>query len=169
LLRQQARWRDLPVIAMTANAMVGDREKVLAAGMNDHVAKPIKVDELFATLSRWIRPAPRGNDLDAARAALGDAALYERITAMFVKREINFVERFASVRSAADHAAMSRLAHDLRGLAATLGAHALSEAAGALDQACADPASTELDARLERVGVELDLFLANQAAHSRHR
>ena len=54
LLRQQARWRDLPVIAMTANAMVGDREKVLAAGMNDHVAKPIKVDELFATLSRWM-------------------------------------------------------------------------------------------------------------------
>jgi PAS domain S-box-containing protein len=57
-LRQQPKWCDLPVIAMTANAMVGDREKVLAAGMNDHIAKPIKVDELFATLARWIRRAP---------------------------------------------------------------------------------------------------------------
>jgi CheY-like chemotaxis protein len=57
LLRQQPHLRDLPVIAMTANAMVGDREKVLAAGMNDHIAKPINVEEMFATLARWVRPA----------------------------------------------------------------------------------------------------------------
>jgi CheY-like chemotaxis protein len=55
-LRGDPRWRDLPVIAMTANAMVGDREKVLAAGMNDHIAKPINVTEMFATLARWVRP-----------------------------------------------------------------------------------------------------------------
>jgi signal transduction histidine kinase/DNA-binding response OmpR family regulator len=56
-LRLRPGLEDLPVIAMTANAMAGDREKVLAAGMNDHVAKPIHVDELFATLARWVRPA----------------------------------------------------------------------------------------------------------------
>ena len=56
-IREQPQWRELPVIAMTANAMAGDREKVLAAGMNDHVAKPIRVEELFATLARWIHPA----------------------------------------------------------------------------------------------------------------
>ncbi len=39
---------------MTANAMVGDRDKALAAGMNDHIGKPIKVVEMFATLARWI-------------------------------------------------------------------------------------------------------------------
>ena len=44
---------------MTANAMAGDRDKVLEAGMNDHIAKPIRVDELFATLARWVRPAAR--------------------------------------------------------------------------------------------------------------
>jgi len=59
-LRQRPQWRDLPVIAMTANALVGDRDKVLAAGMNDHIAKPIKVDQLFATLARWVRPARSG-------------------------------------------------------------------------------------------------------------
>jgi PAS domain S-box-containing protein len=56
-IRQQPQWRELPVIAMTANAMVGDREDVLAAGMNDHIAKPLQIDDMFATLARWIRPA----------------------------------------------------------------------------------------------------------------
>jgi len=55
-LRRQPQWRDLPVIAMTANALVGDREKALAAGMNDHIAKPIVVDEMYETLARWVRP-----------------------------------------------------------------------------------------------------------------
>ncbi|MBW8829152.1 MAG: response regulator [Burkholderiales bacterium] len=55
-LREQPRWQGLPVIAMTANAMVGDREKALKAGMDDHIAKPIKVDEMFATLARHLRP-----------------------------------------------------------------------------------------------------------------
>ena len=47
----------LPVIAMTANAMAGDREKCLQAGMNDHITKPINVDEMFSTMARWIEPA----------------------------------------------------------------------------------------------------------------
>ena len=56
-LRRQPQWKDLPVIAMTADALVGDREKALAAGMNDHVVKPIVVDDLYGTLARWVRPA----------------------------------------------------------------------------------------------------------------
>ncbi|MGM9489297.1 response regulator [Ideonella sp. YS5] len=55
-VRENPAWKDLPVIAMTANAMVGDREKALAAGMNDHIAKPIDVNHMFATLARWVRP-----------------------------------------------------------------------------------------------------------------
>ena len=55
----------LPSIAMTANAMVGDRDAALAAGMTDHIAKPINVNEMFATLARWVTPdAPRA-ELDA--------------------------------------------------------------------------------------------------------
>jgi PAS domain S-box-containing protein len=54
LIRQDLRFAELPIIAMTANAMIGDREKCLDAGMNDHVTKPIDLDELFAALERWI-------------------------------------------------------------------------------------------------------------------
>jgi CheY-like chemotaxis protein len=56
-LRLRPELRTLPVIALTANAMVGDRQKALAAGMSDHIAKPVKIEELFATLARWVRPA----------------------------------------------------------------------------------------------------------------
>jgi CheY-like chemotaxis protein len=55
-LRRQPRLQSLPVIAMTANAMVGDREAALAAGMDDHIAKPIDVEAMFATLARWLPP-----------------------------------------------------------------------------------------------------------------
>ncbi len=57
-LRQMPLRHSLPVIAMTANAMVGDRDAALAAGMNDHIAKPINVQEMFATLARWVGRTP---------------------------------------------------------------------------------------------------------------
>ncbi|MEO5345324.1 MAG: PAS domain S-box protein [Magnetococcus sp. YQC-9] len=56
-IRENPAWERLPVIAMTANAMAGDREKVMAVGMNDHIAKPLDVDEMFITLAKWIVPA----------------------------------------------------------------------------------------------------------------
>jgi len=58
-LRQQKSLQDLPIIAMTAEAMTGDREAALAAGMNDHISKPVVIDEIFAKLARWLPPASR--------------------------------------------------------------------------------------------------------------
>jgi len=54
-IRAMDKFRDLPIIAMTANAMRGDREACLAVGMNDHLAKPIDTGELYAALRRWVR------------------------------------------------------------------------------------------------------------------
>ncbi|CAA7617942.1 Multi-sensor hybrid histidine kinase (modular protein) [Candidatus Terasakiella magnetica] len=48
--------KDLPVIAMTANAMAGDRDKVIEAGMLDHIAKPLNLETMFATMAKWIKP-----------------------------------------------------------------------------------------------------------------
>ncbi len=58
-IRGNERFSDLPIVAMTANAMAGDRERCLEAGMNDHVAKPIDPDNLFRTLLEWIPPGDR--------------------------------------------------------------------------------------------------------------
>lgn len=57
-LRSNPRFARLPIVAMTANAMEADRQRCFAAGMNDHVAKPIEPAALWAALTRWIRPRP---------------------------------------------------------------------------------------------------------------
>ncbi len=54
-IRLHDRWRSVPIIAMTANAMSGDREKALAAGMDDHIAKPIVMSQMFETIGRWLK------------------------------------------------------------------------------------------------------------------
>ncbi len=53
-IRQQARWGDLPIIALTANALPDERERCTAAGMNDYLAKPFRRDELLSLLSQWL-------------------------------------------------------------------------------------------------------------------
>jgi CheY-like chemotaxis protein len=56
-IRKNPIFREIPIIAMTANAMAGDKEKVVEAGMNDHIAKPLDVTQMFATISRWVKPS----------------------------------------------------------------------------------------------------------------
>ena len=68
IIRSDPRFETLPIVAMTANAMVADRKRCLEAGMNDHIAKPIDPDELFKVLLRW---AGRGNVEDAMEQSLG--------------------------------------------------------------------------------------------------
>ena len=165
-LRQDARWARLPVIAMTANAMIGDREKALAAGMNDHVAKPIKLDQLFGTLARWIRPVgvvrPAGLQFDESALRAGGvepgSALHNKLLSMIVERERNFGDRFRA--AAGDCATATRLAHDLKSEAATLGALPLSKLAAELEAACARGAPMrEVNALLDVVLAALTPFL----------
>ena len=53
-IRANPSWRYLPVIAMTANAMAIDRQRAVAAGMNDHIAKPLDINSMIVTIARWI-------------------------------------------------------------------------------------------------------------------
>jgi CheY-like chemotaxis protein/HPt (histidine-containing phosphotransfer) domain-containing protein len=74
LLRRDPRWANLPIIAMTANAMSGDREKVLAVGMNDHIGKPLDVAAMFATIARWVTPKTSAKDSAPPPRVLSEAA-----------------------------------------------------------------------------------------------
>jgi two-component system sensor histidine kinase/response regulator len=60
-IRKNPAFATLPIIAMTANAMAGDREKVIEAGMWDHIAKPLNVAEMFATIAKWVKPNSTGD------------------------------------------------------------------------------------------------------------
>ena len=175
ILRRQPRLRELPIIAMTANAMAGDRDKALAAGMNEQIGKPIRIDDMFATLARWIRTsAPVGDavaldpellplralpGLDVStwqNSRMGDANLYRLLLRMFLRDQDSFPAPFAAALAAGDLATTQRLAHNLHSLTATLGAHAVAHAAQALEEACAakEPAP-RLQALLDDVASHL--------------
>jgi signal transduction histidine kinase/DNA-binding response OmpR family regulator/HPt (histidine-containing phosphotransfer) domain-containing protein len=175
-LRQRPELQTLPVIAMTANAMAGDREAVLAAGMNDHIAKPIVVDAMFDTLARWVKPTRAvetenageptptlsvGSLIDARCGVAnmgGNGVLYQRMLGMFREREADFPRRFHAARAAGDSEAAIRVAHDLKAVAGTLGMHALQEAAAVLERACLDGAP-DVDGLVRKVSYHLDKVL----------
>ncbi len=183
-IREQERFKDLPVIAMTANAMAGDRDKVLAAGMNDHVAKPIKVNDMFVTLARWIAPRKRilpspgktnpspesgglpplpGIDVTAGLAvAEGNLRLYRRLLIRFKQQQTDFEHAFRAALDENSEAAV-RQAHSLKGVAGNLGARQVQAAAEALEKACESDAEN-VDEHLAKLVAELEPVLAGLAA-----
>jgi two-component system sensor histidine kinase/response regulator len=68
-IRKDDRFGDLPIVAMTANAMQQDKDRCLAAGMVDFVTKPIQPDELWAALRRWVKPKHRQEAVSAVSPA----------------------------------------------------------------------------------------------------
>ncbi len=161
LIRQRWGPQDLPVIAMTANAMASDREACLAAGMNDHVGKPFDLNHLVALLLRWVpRMAPSDAVSDTPDAALPGAApgtppavldvasalarmggmrsLYVRAVREFAADLPALLQELESL-VASDHSQAARHLHTLKGSAAMLGANRLADAAAALEQRCRKP------------------------------
>jgi HPt (histidine-containing phosphotransfer) domain-containing protein len=139
---------------MTANAMDGDRERALSSGMNDHISKPLNVDDMFATLAKWIRPqdAPaslnvglsdglpdrlEGIDMVAGLATcMGRRELYLRLLCKFRDTQTGFAEHFQAALAVSDDSAAGRVAHSLRGTAGNIGARAVAQAAAVLELAC---------------------------------
>ena len=164
-IRQLPQCAELPIIAMTADVMAADRERATAAGMVDHVAKPLNVAQLFATLARWISPKPAAmaenhaqNAVSAVAATVlpsrpliavegldiragllttaGDEALYRRQLQRFVEAFGSFSNEFDAALDGTDTVVPVRLAHTLKGQAASIGGHTLAALAGELEQAC---------------------------------
>ncbi|MDD3518490.1 MAG: response regulator, partial [Chromatiales bacterium] len=163
----------LPIIAMTANALPADRAACLAAGMDDHVGKPIDMDQLIATLLRHCRPrssvnvmqttgttapesgalpsSPEGFELDAALGRLGgDRALFASLARRFGEDQSDIVARARQALRQGDRTGATRELHTLKGLAATVGARALSAVAAETEAAVkAGADAIELDRHFE--------------------
>lgn len=169
---------ELPVIAMTANAMAGDKEKALEAGMNDHVAKPINVKQLFSALAQHVKlknpgvskqvinevneqeiqmPKLPGVDVQAGIARLqGNKKLYLNLLKKFRQSQHNFVEQFDEARTDDDKQATTRCAHTLKGVAGNIGAAAIQESASQLEDACNNNLDdSEVQTILERLSGQL--------------
>ncbi len=178
-IRSNPDLRGIPVIAITANALAGDRLACMKAGMNDFEAKPIDQERLYATIARWL---PNRAADPAISAVTGAArAPIASIDRSVLARLVNFdpvkIRRFAlkfaessratltEMQSSArreDLIALGRLAHRLKSAAATVGAENFATLCKDLETACQNNDSAlsaqlvaELAPALERVNAEL--------------
>ena len=159
-IRNRPEYSELPIIAMTANVMAGDREKCLEVGMNDHVAKPIEPEKLFAALVKWIprrepsdEPVPiempaaapfveaipeslAGINIEVGLKSVGgNSALYRKLLLDFYQ---DHRKDGQAIREAllADNATLAqRIAHTVKGVSGTIGADFLHNDSKKLDAA----------------------------------
>ena len=165
-LRSDARYVSLPIVAMTAHAMFEERERCQALGMNGHISKPIEPDLLYALLAEhhtspllatpevsgaWpdqgaTRPARLArpglpqieglNTADGLRRSGGDTGLYLELLAMFARDYAHCGANFETLFAQAEWKEAHRMAHTLKGVAATLGLRPIVEPAEVLEAAC---------------------------------
>jgi signal transduction histidine kinase/CheY-like chemotaxis protein len=160
-IRSNPRFRELPIIAMTANAMDADREICRQAGMNDHVSKPIDPDALLATVMKWIKPRrawtsePPAQKVEAAspqnllelpeidgvdikdglKRVGGNRRLYRDLLIKFAAKHSDAGLQISDALHIGDHSTAERIAHTVKGVAANLGIKPVQFAAEKLEKA----------------------------------
>jgi PAS domain S-box-containing protein len=165
-IRKNNQFENLPIIAMTADAMRGVQEKVAQKGMNDYLAKPIEPKDLFRTLVKWIVPADyelpqdfkQGNETTTEQPALnlpgfdmkgalerigGNIAHLRKTLGKFVKTEADTSERIQTCLERNDVGNAIRITHGLKGAAGNIGANALQLSAEVLEKALNNGSQSE--------------------------
>lgn len=182
-IRQKMHLTDLPIIAMTANAMAEDIEKARQAGMNDHISKPINVKDMFMTMAKWITPSNPSRVIDAKQndeldtefeltdipgidtkigllTTAQNEKLYRKLLTKFRDNYSDFNASFDAAQAADDETAAERTAHTLKGVAGNIGAVVLQAKAAELEHACKDKQSPQqLAPILQAVVAEIALIL----------
>ncbi|MBF0125293.1 MAG: response regulator [Magnetococcales bacterium] len=122
-IRQLPQCVTLPILAMTANAMHADRERCLAAGMSDYIAKPIEPSDLWSKMVQWIPPKLPGVDLVAGlRHLAGNKKLYRQALNSFLQNQSDIVLTLQRLFDQGEITTAERRIHTLKGLAGTIGA-----------------------------------------------
>ena len=175
--------RGIPIVAMTADAMAGVRERVLESGMDDYVTKPIDPTDLFRMLVKWIRPATRPLPPDYAGAreeppapeaescdlsqlrvvnpevglsrVAGNRKLYASLLCKFHRDYSGTPEEIRSAIADGDPQRAVRIAHTVKGVAGTIGAMDLHRIAERLESALAGPTAAETESLIDAFGTEL--------------
>ena len=158
LLRRDPRFQKLPIIAMTAHALVEERQRCLDAGMNDHVSKPIDPDNLFSTLMRWVRPQPKSapesqapakksgdevllpeitgiNLVDGLKRVAGNRRLYRDLLGQFADKQGDAAAQISAALKGGDQKLAERIAHTVKGVAGNIGISGVQTAAQKLEKA----------------------------------
>lgn len=180
-----------PIIALTAAAMIEDRSKALASGMNAHLGKPIDTAQLYHTLSQWLVDSPNGNAQETSAVALpkidgfnlvkglaqlqGNQLLYEKILTQF---SAQLGSEFAqlpiilkTLEQTPDDSLWTKaetLAHGLKGVASNLGAQDLAELATRIDSLVKQrqPAQARtikaLDIAMKQAQKSIEIWLGNK-------
>ena len=173
---------DLPILAMTANALASDREDCLSAGMNDYIVKPIKPATLYGTLLRWLRPDVDANgahkqmmvykpaisekltdlphlegvDTQVGLGSVnGDWKLYTKLLNNFYSRHQGIKEEIQRELELGRQDVAQRLVHTIKGVSGTIGAKKLSEISAQLEFAIKKGSSDQIPKLMESFTHEL--------------
>ncbi|MES9844297.1 MAG: transporter substrate-binding domain-containing protein [Candidatus Sedimenticola sp. PURPLELP] len=180
-IRAQPEFADLPIIAMTANAMASDRDRCIESGMNDFVSKPFDPPELYAALARWTEhkatadsagpipppsdsteaediPPLEGIDREAGlRHLAGNKKLYRKLLGKFIDSQSGAPVEISAALETGDDEEARRLAHSVKGVAGNIGAIQLQQACQLLETAIKEQQPEEnTGPLLERMAEELE-------------
>ncbi|WP_158752108.1 response regulator [Acidobacterium sp. S8] len=175
-LRAKPNLQTLPIIAMTAHALVEERQRCLDAGMNDHISKPIDPDVLFATLARWVKPLHvnasatrakqdgpptdvivpqvKGIDLDGGlKRVAGNKRLYRDLLGQFAQKQGDAETQISEALRNGDRQLAERVAHTVKGVAGNIGITQIQSASARVEKAIRenDPAIPVLLAEFSKL------------------